>query len=408
MPIMIRQEKQLSEVQPSPKSPKISAPERAHEKESEQNAKQFVSGGMLNHTQNISGMLSGCAERNGLPDLATTPEIKDQLESSKGTGDVLTAGMQRKMKQQFGGDWGDVRVHHDSRAFEMTTALEANAFAYGRDIYFAQGKYDAQTSEGQELLGHELTHVAQQKEWSEPMVQRSATASMVNGAPVVKAHIYYYGNEASEAVAKAATDEINTMWNEPKGQVAVNGKDQTVTFDIKYSVVDEDTAHAKAHGNSDVGNNFVRIEKDKNNGPIKNVSFMKRGENAGHWLTADNLGTSTTAAHEFGHGFGLIHAPNDMRGKGQPGIMAARGTMVDADYTYAPDQGDSHLEYDKIKKKNVPKNTVDPKKRKVTQSDIDHVRGKAIIDILGNVTIGTATNKMLDAMGNVIKNKNDE
>lgn len=411
----MHEEMQQKESQSSQKSLKIGAPESTHEKEAGENAKQFVSGGMLNHTQNSQGMLShaGSAQSKSHEGEATTstrPGVKEQLENSKGLGEALTGSMQRKVKQQYGGDWKDVRIHTDGRAFDLCADLEANAFAYGKDVYFAPGKYDAHTLEGKELLGHELAHVAQQKEWSEPVVQRSAVVNMVNGAPVVKAHIYFYGGEAKEAVAKAATDEINTMWNEPKGQVEVGAKNQTVTFDVKYSVVDEDTAHAKANGNTDRTNNFVRIEKDKNRwrGAVSDRSWMDISENQGHWLTKDSLGASTTAAHEFGHGLGLVHTSYDMRGKGQPGIMAGRGTLVDADYTYSPDLGDSWQEYDAGKDEIVGKNTVKPEKRKVTQKDIDHLNRKKAIDMWGNITLGNTTNKMLNIMGDYIANKNSK
>jgi hypothetical protein len=336
------------------------------------------------------------------------PQVKDQLTASKGSGEKLPS----HIRQKAGGAWGavakEIRIHTDSRAAEMNRALGSHAFAYGSDLYFGAGKYEPYTSKGEELLLHELAHAFQQQSVGNAMIQRSAIVEQGAKGPVVKAHIYYYGNEATESVAKAATNEINTMWNEPEGKVDVGGKEYTVKFDIKYSVVDEDTAHAKAQGNTDPLNNFVRIEKDKNkyNGVQKNRSWMEF--NYGHWLTADNLGSSTTAAHEFGHGLGLNHTPADMKGKGQPGIMANRGVLVDAEYTYDPKQGDSRTEYNEDTKKFENKNTINPAKRKVLQSDIDNVKNNAKADHTGKISINVAVNKMLDVMGNGVPNKNDK
>ncbi len=52
-------------------------------------------------------------------------------------------------------DFSDVRIHENS-----TSAVSLNALAYtrGNDIHFAPGQYKPNTSHGQNMLGHELTH----------------------------------------------------------------------------------------------------------------------------------------------------------------------------------------------------------------------------------------------------------
>ena len=42
-------------------------------------------------------------------------------------------------------------------------SIGALAFTHGTDLYFAPGQYNPQSSQGQQLLGHELTHVLQQR-----------------------------------------------------------------------------------------------------------------------------------------------------------------------------------------------------------------------------------------------------
>lgn len=80
-----------------------------------------------------------------------------------------------------------------------------------------------------------------------------------------------------------------------------------------------------------------------------------------------------------GHTLGLDHPQDlDLRGKGVPGIMYPRGTLVDAQYQYNPagDAGDSNNG-----------GTLHPKYRKVLEHDIALLklhklvfeRGKAII-----------------------------
>jgi hypothetical protein len=67
--------------------------------------------------------------------------------------------VQKKMESFFGTDFSDVRVHVGQEA----SSIGALAFTYGSDLYFAHGQYDPHTSHGQRLLGHELTHVLQQR-----------------------------------------------------------------------------------------------------------------------------------------------------------------------------------------------------------------------------------------------------
>jgi len=66
------------------------------------------------------------------------------------------------MEERFGVDFSNVRIHADSEAARMARALNAEAFTYGRDIYFGEGRYRPETTKGKKLLAHELTHVVQQ------------------------------------------------------------------------------------------------------------------------------------------------------------------------------------------------------------------------------------------------------
>lgn len=62
----------------------------------------------------------------------------------------------------IGSDLRGVRLHTGDVAATTASALGADAFTLGRDIFFGQGKYDLRTPQGRALLAHELTHVRQQ------------------------------------------------------------------------------------------------------------------------------------------------------------------------------------------------------------------------------------------------------
>lgn len=69
--------------------------------------------------------------------------------------------VKQRMENSFGTDFSSVRVHPDSSKAPDVGAL---AFTQGTDIHFAPGQFKPDTSSGQQLLGHELTHVIQQAE----------------------------------------------------------------------------------------------------------------------------------------------------------------------------------------------------------------------------------------------------
>lgn len=102
------------------------------------------------------------------------PEMVDEVLQRKGSGSPLPEGARDRLEGHFGADLGAVRVHADGEAAALNRELNAQAFTVGSDIFFAEGKYDPSSSEGQGLLAHELTHVGQQTGFSGQAVQRQA------------------------------------------------------------------------------------------------------------------------------------------------------------------------------------------------------------------------------------------
>jgi len=77
----------------------------------------------------------------------------------KSGGWPLPRDVQAKMEAALGANFSDVRVHVGPEA----AAIGAIAFTWGSDLHFAPGQYNPHTPHGQFLLGHELTHVVQQR-----------------------------------------------------------------------------------------------------------------------------------------------------------------------------------------------------------------------------------------------------
>jgi len=91
-------------------------------------------------------------------------DLISDITSGKGTGHGLDSSSRSFMEQRIGYDFNNVRVHTDSYAAQTSRALNAEAFTIGRDVFFNTGRYNPSTTEGKQLLSHELTHVIQQGE----------------------------------------------------------------------------------------------------------------------------------------------------------------------------------------------------------------------------------------------------
>lgn len=77
-----------------------------------------------------------------------------------GRGQSLPKAVLAKMESAFDADFSGVRIHVGPQA----SRIGAVAFTMGDNIYFAPGRYQPDSIQGQQLLGHELAHVIQQRQ----------------------------------------------------------------------------------------------------------------------------------------------------------------------------------------------------------------------------------------------------
>ena len=105
------------------------------------------------------------------------PGLHSRIRSLKGGGSPLPRTECAFFGSRFGCDFSRVRIHDDSRAAEMATVVNAQAFTHGNDIVFGPGRFCPRSAAGRQLLAHELTHVVQQGEkgFAAPVVQRAET-----------------------------------------------------------------------------------------------------------------------------------------------------------------------------------------------------------------------------------------
>ena len=89
--------------------------------------------------------------------------VSRAIQERQGRGDALDEETRERMEDGLGHDLSDVRIHTDDAAHELSEAVDAKAFTAGSDVFFTRGTYDPASASGRELLGHELTHVVQQR-----------------------------------------------------------------------------------------------------------------------------------------------------------------------------------------------------------------------------------------------------
>lgn len=177
-----------------------------------------------------------------------------------------------------------------------------------------------------------------------------------NNQILISSHIITYGNASDEMITERIRNEIETMWNEPQGNISFNSYNYPIIFRITAQNK-PDIEPEEILANDNPVNNYFRIEEFA----YGNISFVDGlGSNTGYFKLENLYEGSTTAAHEYGHTLGLDHPSDlDLRGEGVPGIMYPRGTLVDPQFQYDPS-----------KPAGITGGTMHPMFRKVKQADI--------------------------------------
>ncbi len=178
---------------------------------------------------------------------------------------------------------------------------------------------------------------------------------------VIHAELIFYGDAANDELSRQIARDVEDHWNEPQGIVQVSRgwfrkKRYRVIFNITGSF-DKALTPEIVFANTNPRLNYFRIEEYASG----NISFVDGlNSNTGYFKLENLLNGSSTAAHEFGHTLGLDHPGDlDIRGKGMPGIMYPRGTLVDPSFQYDPSAVAGG-----------PGGTMNPFHRKVLQDDI--------------------------------------
>jgi len=142
---------------------RMSNPSPAPERVSKQSSSVARHGGRrcaCGRTAGPRGECDECRRRRLGSAREAAPEVVGSVLSSSGT--ALDAGVRASFESKLGLDFSHVRIHADARSAESARALDAAAYTVGRHVVFGAGQYAPGSEAGQELIAHELAHVAQQ------------------------------------------------------------------------------------------------------------------------------------------------------------------------------------------------------------------------------------------------------
>ncbi|MBL7731680.1 MAG: DUF4157 domain-containing protein [Chitinophagaceae bacterium] len=230
---------------------------------------------------------------------AEEPDIEKDIIASKNAGKPMEDDVRKEMEKQFSKDFKNVRIHNDGASYEMCRKINAQAFTHGSHVYFGEGKYNPQSTEGKRLLAHELTHVVQQgNEVKRKMVQKAGntTAPAASATDFEEAGVGKIKKDSSGKVNHVELDHVKVPeFKKQANSVTTIPKKREKPTDQKEKWINEVTL------NSDVATQLdtmmataLSTYKDlkdtlKSNG----MYFLKRKGKGGKDMASYIMGTKT-------------------------------------------------------------------------------------------------------------------
>lgn len=159
----------------------------------------------------------------------------------------LPESVQARMEQTLGEDFSSVKINQQSSEAAQMGAL---AYTNGENVHFAPGMYNPHTASGQELIGHELTHVKQQRQGRvQPGIQ--AKGLSLNNDRALEAEADHFGKSAA-----TSSSELYI----PRSGLGKSATSKSTSGGVVQMKPDTDYGEFKTTTYTDVSNYGVEIE----------------------------------------------------------------------------------------------------------------------------------------------------
>lgn len=234
---------------------------------------------------------------------AVSPAIESRLQRSIGGGNSLPSSTSQQMGSAFGVNFSGVRLHTGSEAMQLSQALGARAFTYGRDIFFNQTSYNPHSTSDKQLLAHELTHVVQQGGVSTNHIQNKNLPQVIQRSKL-PTHFgefedYKYGDIETTAGDKIGVEMYMKFHPGNNARSKVIGLSQTAEGKLNGTQITQGI-YGQRSATSGAGIGYFIDRVDKRVSPIYGTSnTLKAGGSATNLADYEASGfTALTAAQK--------------------------------------------------------------------------------------------------------------
>jgi hypothetical protein len=240
------------------------------------------------------------------------PDVEARIGSLRAGGLALPDSTRAFFEPRFGTDLSGVRVHSGGNATTMADAVNARAFTLGSDIVFARDAYAPETTQGRQLLAHELTHVVQQGEADR--VSRQPAGGAAVAAPPVPLTF----NVASTDLAPktwADRNDVNNGAADTRTSIVIGGPANS-TIDVT-NVRDDTQTYGHTHTNEPAGGMGLRF---------KHGHLTNRADGAGRQFNdfqIDAAGAERTITYHAPHAAGEVVLDAQIRGRADAAAQAS-------------------------------------------------------------------------------------
>ena len=140
----------------------------------------------------------------------SSSDVEPEKKGSSGTQTEMPDGVKSKMESSFGVDFSGVNIHQNS---DQASNIGALAYAQGNDVHFAPGQFNPKDKKGQELLGHELAHVVQQRQGRVKSGKKQYKGISVNSDPALEKEADVMGAQVAQAKDNGSRDSLYQSGN---------------------------------------------------------------------------------------------------------------------------------------------------------------------------------------------------
>ncbi len=201
--------------------------------------------------------MKSSSERKGLNNNSSKDNQSVPHKNKQDKNPYLPEKLHTNLEQSFGFDFSKVQILRNSKKAEE---LKARAYTQGEQIRFAPGEFNPNTESGRNLIGHEFTHIVQQRSGlvqptsilgkglavnNDPILEREADqlgAQAVKGMPIQKYQSASLGIRNSLRTLQAKSNVIQ------RAHKTIGGSWDTNRYDLRKDKDARGNVHVGARG----------------------------------------------------------------------------------------------------------------------------------------------------------------